>query len=82
MVCSQGDTMVKMSKKERIERKQFTRYDQEVLHPECNNPEYLEYEKLGNEVIKFGYFAQQEGSTSYRWIPLREALSNKGGLEE
>jgi hypothetical protein len=40
-------------------KEQFTRYDAEELHPECNNSEYLEYKKvtsgLGSEICSYGY---------------------------
>lgn len=39
-----------------------------MLHPECNNVEYLEYHtsKISGEIIAYGY--QQVSGTAYIWI--------------
>jgi hypothetical protein len=57
-----------------VKRAQFTDYDW-LLHPECDNAEYLEYETrstgLSRQVCAFGY--QRIEGTTYKWIPLSEA---------
>jgi hypothetical protein len=62
-----------------IKRAQFTAYDT-LLHPECDNAEYLEYETRGTglsqQVCAFGY-RRIEG-TFYRWLPLLEAKALVG----
>lgn len=57
-----------------VKRAQFTAYDG-LLHPECDNAEYLEYETrssgLSQQVCAFGY--QRIEGTFYKWLPLSEA---------
>ena len=59
-----------------ITREQFTAYDGD-LHPECDNSEYLDYEKvktgLSNDICKYGYKITE--GTKYRWITKSEVES-------
>jgi len=53
-----------------IIREQFSAYDGD-LHPECDNRDYLDYEKvdsgLSEGIIKYGY-KQLGPGTRYRWV--------------
>jgi hypothetical protein len=67
----------------RIIRTQFTRYDAEDLHPECNNAEYLEYKKssISSDIISYGYKVEVfwgKNHCRYWWLPIEAA---KGMLE-
>lgn len=57
----------------KIVRRQFTRWDTEN-YPECNNAEYLEYERvetgLSSEIIAYGYREEEQvgNVTKFKWI--------------
>jgi hypothetical protein len=59
-----------------IKQEQFTRYDEE-LHPECDNKEYLEYEKVSSDLSKnvicsYGY-KEIFYDGNYKWLKIKEA---------
>ncbi len=55
-------------------KEQFTRYDAEELHPECNNSEYLEYKEvisgLGSAICSYGFkvIDEKEGQKEYKYF--------------
>lgn len=67
-----ADAARQESESVRVVRVQFGGWDRH-LHPECDNSEYLEYERReSGSMISYGYQKRGPG-TAYEWIKLSAA---------
>ena len=62
-------------------REQFSRYDAEELHPECNNSEYLDYKKvvsgISKEICSYGFKVIDEKG-KYFWAKKTDICAHCG----
>lgn len=70
-----------------VVREQFCGYD-EVLYPECNNDEFLTYEKVDGDVlgadstiVSYGYKIHRDGGQSSVWVK-RDTIGQSAALKD